>query len=227
MIKYIYLLTAGLLVFCTGRAQIKKGQALLGCSIQFSNHNSTYPTPDYSKGNTTIVAPSVGWAIKDNLEFGGRLLYSHSKEDQYINFQGTTPPYIYRNYYESNNYGLAVYIRRYTDLGHGFAFYAEGGLAGMGGRRKLENDTVPGLYIDQKMWSVTASFTGGMVYRVASRWMLEAGFASLVSAGYTYFSDKGEDANSNVNPSKSNTIAMGTTLSRPLSSFTVGCRYIL
>jgi len=227
MKRYFYLLTLAMLTFSVCRAQIKKGQVLLSGVIQFSDNKSKLPAPDFDKAYGTTLAPSIGWAIRDNLEFGGRFLYAHSKTDTYIEYRQQVPPYIYKHYDEFTNYGFAVYIRRYKDLGHGFAFFAEGSVIGISGSRKEEMDTVPGLNIDQKSWSVSASFTGGMVYRVARRWMFEVGFVRLINAGYTHVTDKGEDANSNYNPSKSDQFAIGTNLSQALSSFSFGCKYIL
>jgi len=224
MKKYFYLPVLAMLIFSPGRAQIKKGEALLGGAIIFNNSNTEFLTPDYAKSSVTIVAPSFGWAIRDNLELGVRLPYSYTKQDQsYVQ----SPQSTYRYKDDLSIYGIIVYARRYKDLGHGFAVYGEGDLNGNIGRRKTIQGQVSDLYVDQKYWVASISLTAGVTYRMARRWMFETGFVSLAQARYGHITNKGQQVSLNDYPSKINFFSMGTSLSQALSNFSFGCRYIL
>ncbi|HEY8968502.1 MAG TPA: hypothetical protein VIM64_05405 [Puia sp.] len=223
MKKYFYLPVLAMLIFSTGRAQIKKGQALLGGAIIFNNSKSEFLTPNYAKSSVTIVAPSFGWAIRDNLELGVRLPYSYTKQDQL--YAGQSPPYRYKD--ELSIYGVNVYARRYKDLGHGFAIYGEGSLNGSIGRRKTIQGQVYDLWVDQKYWVASISLAAGVTYRMARRWMFETGFVGLAQARYGHITDKGQQVSVNNYPDKTNYFSMGTSLSQALRNFSFGCRYIL
>ncbi|HEY4208150.1 MAG TPA: outer membrane beta-barrel protein [Puia sp.] len=220
--KNVYLLVLALLSFSLSRAQINKGDVLLGGNIQHTNYNQAY-APALDKENMTTVGPSFGWAVKDNLEFGTRLLYSFAKSDQ--NYPSQSPPYHYT--LEFTRYGLALYIRQYKDLGHRFAIFVEGDLVGSGGRTKITNVQVAGLFTNQKSWNIDAALTAGIAYRVAHRWMFEAGFSSLASAGYEHIRDNGQDVTMDGASGKTSYFSLGTNFSQALQNFSFGCRYIL
>lgn len=223
MIKYFCLLAIGVLTFCTSRAQVvKKGEKLVGAYLQFGNENdkSTVP-PDYYKLNTTNVNPSFGVAIKDNLELGGRLSYEFAHQDQ----ANTVQPQSYTR--KSNGYGLAVYLRRYKELGHGFAAYIEGDVTGGYFRDKASYGGTSGLYTDQKSWSAGVAVSGGITYRATHHWMLQAGYLELVGIGFGGARDKGQDVDMGVSPGKSSYFGVNSNARSMLKNFAFGCIYIL
>ena len=216
MKKYFYLLTAGLLLFFTGRAQIKKGELLLGGNLGFQKQDNDPVAPNYSNATFTSVAPSFGKAIGDNLVAGVSLSYGYSKM---VQSDGYNPLYTLNQ----RNYGLVFFIRRYMDLGHNFSLFVEGDLGGIYLRQKGSYEGTNGLYVNSKGYNISASLAAGITYRLTHRWMVETGFQNL---GYAIYSHSKQEGSSQ-SFQKYNGVSLGTNLNRALNNFTIGCRYVL
>jgi len=216
MKKYFYLLAAGLLLFFTGRAQIKKGELLLGGNLGFQKQDNSPIEPNYSDVTFISVAPSIGKAIRDNLVAGVSLSYGYSKMVEADNYN---PLYTLN----LRNYGLSFFVRRYKDLGHNFSFFVEGALGGIYTRQKGSYEGAGFLYVDSKGYTINASLAGGIAYSLTRRWMVETGFQSLAYASYGHSRSNGTSQGSQ----KYNSFGLGTNLNRALNNFTIGCRYIL
>jgi len=217
MNKYFYLLAASLLVFCTGRAQINKGDLLLGGALSFQQQNSDPVLPNNDNATIIGVIPSFGKAIQENLVVGVNFSYLYTK---YGEADGVHPLYTARG----ANYRLTFFVRRYKDLGHNFSMFLEGDLGPGYSRGKGSYEGSSQLDVDGKSYSVYAGLSGGVAYRLNHRWMLETGFQDLAYANYGQSEYKGTGIAA---PWKADYFALGTSLSKPLSNFVIGCRYIL
>src|SRR5437763_127898 len=113
MKKKFYLVAACLSIVFIGNAQIKKGEVLLGGGV---NYNTSSAGSTTGKTNSFYISPSVGRAVEDNIIVGLNLFYSHANQN---------------NFYNSNSYGVSVFVRKYKPLGNsGFSIYLEGSLGG-------------------------------------------------------------------------------------------------
>ena len=216
MKKYFYLLAAGLLLFFTGRAQIKKGEFLLGGNLGFQKQDNSPIEPNYSDATFISVGPSFGKAIRDNLVAGVSLRYGYSKMVQADNYN---PLYTLNQ----RNYGLSLFVRRYKNLGHNFSLFVEGALGGTYIRQKGRYEGADFLYVDSKGYSIDASLAGGIAYTLTRRWMVETGLQSVAYASYGHSSSNGTSQGFR----KYNSFGLGTNLNRALNNFTIGCRYLL
>jgi len=217
MNKYFYLLAAGLLLVYTGRAQVKKGESLLGGNLYFQKVDNNPVTPNNSNATTTIVAPSIGKAMADNLVVGVSPFYGYSK---WVEADGSNPLYTLKQW----SYGLTFFVRRYKDLGHNFSIFAEGDLSGDYSRQKGSYEGANSLFVDSKGYSASASLNGGIAYRLTRRWMVETGFRSLAYAAYTHSE---EDGSITQGLQKYKSFHLGTNLNNALNNFSIGCRYML
>jgi len=215
MNKYFYLLAAGLLVLGTSRAQIKKGESWLGGYVSFQKVDNNPVAPNYGTATIAFVSPSFGKAIRDNLLLGVSLTYGTYKTVQ------PNDSYTYTLKY--SNYGVAFFLRRYKDLGRNFSLFLEGDLGGVYIPQKGSFEGSSGLYLDNKSYSINATLSGGIAYRIMHRWQLEAGFQSLAYAGFGHSREDGSVANNR----SLNSFNLGTNLNRALNNISIGCRYML
>jgi hypothetical protein len=216
MNKYFYLLAASLLLFSTGRAQIKKGDWLLGGNLWFLKVDNDPVVASRSDATVRFISPSFGKAIGDNLVAGINLSFGYQKQVQ----QSANSP-LYRDQYW--NYYLAFFIRRYKDLGHNFSLFLEGDLGGAWGPEKGSFEGSNELYVDHSSYNISASLDGGLAYHLTHRWLLETGFQGLVYASYGQSWENGSIQSFR----KASGFRMWTNLNRALSNFSIGCRYVL
>ncbi|HEX2605756.1 MAG TPA: outer membrane beta-barrel protein [Flavisolibacter sp.] len=172
MKKSTHLIVALLFISSASFAQITKGSVLIGGNIYFSNVNydTGNPTPVENKSKSFSIAPSIGFATKENTIFGFGVFYSHSSQEQ---------PNTEQN---SNGYGGSLFLRRYMTLGKGFYLFGEGTLSGGTSQTKYINSSV-----------VTNKSTGlgiglglnpGVSYAVNKKMHLEVGLNNLVAINY-------------------------------------------
>ncbi|HVV05148.1 MAG TPA: hypothetical protein VHC96_13045 [Puia sp.] len=217
MNKYFYLLATGLLLFCTCRAQIGKGELLLGGTVSFQKQDNNPITPNYPSSTVTTVAPSFGKAIRGNLLAGVNLSYGYSKMQT---GDGVDPEYTLKEY----EYGLTFFIRRYKDLGHNFSLFVEGDFGGSYSRQKGAFEGAGELNTDIKGYAITASLAAGVAYRITHRWVLETGFPNMVYMDYGHSRYGGSSYPEGL---KSNGFYLVTNLNRALNYFAIGGRYVL
>lgn len=217
MNKYFYLLAAGLLLFCTGRAQINKGDLLLGGALSFQQQNSDPIIPNQDKATIIGVIPSFGKAVRENLVVGINFSFVYAR---YREANGSPPLYTARG----ANYRLSFFVRQYKDLGNNFSLFLEGDLGPGYGWGKSGYDGSNPLTVDNRSYGIYAGLSGGVAYRLTHRWMLETGFQNLAYANYGQSKYEGTGIAA---PWKTDNFALGTSLGQPLNSFIIGCRYIL
>jgi hypothetical protein len=218
MKKYFYLLTAGLLIFCTGRAQIKKGQVLLGGGLSFTDLDSKPVVLNHSSNTFFNVSPSFGKAVKDNLVVGAGLTYGNYKWKEN---DGNNPVYTLKE----DVYSLYFFARHYWDLKHGFSIFLEEDLRGTYSDQNGIYAGVDAKYVDEKSYQIGASLYGGLAYRMTRRCLLETGFQNLAYAHFAHSRNNGVSTGGE--EIKYNTYTIGTNLSNAFGSFIIGCRYIL
>jgi len=212
----LYMLTAGLLVAGLANAQIKKGDVILGGNLGFNTSTQkSSQSSDETKQNGVTIAPSIGWAIKDNLTMGGYLSFIHSNFDSPNGGSSQT----------TDGYGLGYFIRKYKMLGSGFALFAEGNLGGSYNHYKNTPSAGSGsAETDSKTYGVNLGFYPGIAYFISRHVMLETGFQNLVYANYGHAKNTATGA---PGYTSSSGFAIGTGLSNQLQNFTVGLKWLL
>jgi hypothetical protein len=207
MKKHFYLLTVGLLTACISYAQVKKGDVLVGGNIGFFKQDVS---PGQSGNDLTSfsIYPSIGKAIRDDLVVGLNLGYAHSRtksvtSDAYITTQV--------------QYSLGAYIRRYKNLGAGFALFGEGDLLLTYGLYKSYYDGGPKPPAS-KSYSIRAGLYPGIAYFLSRRVQVETGFQDIVNVQYLQ-SGFGAD--------KSNSVSLNANLNKAFDNFVVGFKLLL
>jgi len=222
MKKHFYLLLFFFAITLCSQAQIKKGDILLGGTIDFTTQK-TNPAPDYnniSKQSSVDFNPSIGRAIKDNLVAGIDLIYSGSGSTQGMGTISFTNSY--------HSYGAGFFLRRYIPLGSGFAVFMQSRLGGFYNIQKTGYQAPNTPYSNLKGYTVDLSFYPGIAYAITKRVQLETGFANLVDLTYSHSKSLTvNDPTVPVPPSyKTNSFSLQTSLSNNYG-FAVGIRVLL
>jgi len=210
MKKQFYLLAVGLFTACVGYAQVKKGDVLLGGSIGFSKQDVS-PAQSGSDATSFSFFPSIGKAVRDDLVVGLNLGYVHSKSKYGSPASITT----------QDNFSLGAYIRRYKNLGAGFALFAEGDLSltyGLG-KSYYEGGIKPPA---DKAYSIGAGFYPGIAYFLSRRVQIETGFQDLVNVRYAHTNSGGAP-----DDYKSNGVSLNANLNKAFDNFVVGFKLLL
>lgn len=226
MKTHVYLIPLSLLIGFSARAQVKKGDILLGGNIGFSsyNYNPGNPNNGPQENQTGVnVTPSVAWAIKDNLLEGFDLLYAGSNSTE-----KASSPTTYESSLDEHTYGAGFFLRKYKYLGAGFSVFAQGRLGGNYSNTKNTNYDGDGTQDNEKSYGISLGFYPGLAYAVSSRIQVEMGFQNLVAATY---SNTKEDvlnpAGSVATTNKINSFSINTGLGGSLQSFALGIRVLL
>lgn len=223
MKKHFYLLLFFFAIAYVSQAQIKKGDILLGGTLNFGTQKTTTdnnnPNPAYKQTYFNIT-PSIGKAIKDNLLAGFDLSFTGSKSTQ----GSGTGSYTNKQY----NYGAGVFLRQYKPLGSGFAIFMQTRLGGSYNTQKNQMDGAPYPYNNIKGYSFDLSFYPGIAYAITKRVQLETGFANLVDVNYAHSKNTiTTGANNDVlSTARSNNFAISTSLNNNFG-FAVGIKVLL
>ena len=175
------LLCLSLIVISVGavNAQISKGIKTIGGSVFFTNSKQTGEASLGSKGNNLNIAPSFGVAIKDNLIFGGELLFINGKHTQ-----GTSE-------IKSTGYGVGAFIRKYQPLGNSnFYVYGQARVGARFGTSKNSNGATE---YKTNNTNVELSVQPGISYAITKRFHIETSIANLFAANYTVTNRKDPD----------------------------------
>lgn len=174
----INLLAIFLVLSVCSTAQIQKGTVMIGgdLSASFNKTKSATPLPYTVKSQGYNISPAIGWAIKDNVILGGRLIASFSSYDQVPNSYSKN---------KQNALGAGVWMRKYFPLGKSFYFFANTDLNGNSNYRKQTDNTVPLYYYKETGFSINAFIYPGISYQVKKNFFLDASLNNLVSIGYT------------------------------------------
>jgi hypothetical protein len=217
MTKYLYLLTAGMLMFCAARAQLKKGESILLVYLYIQQEDNNYSTSIPGKFTSFNLGPSFGVAVSDNLMVGGTFSYGYSKA---VTTNGVDPSYTLNG----RTYGPGFFIRRYREVSRKFSVFMEADLDALFTRQKGSYEGANSLIVDAKGYIIIGGLAAGIAYRLARHWWLETGFRNLLFTSYTHNKDDGTNS---PDPQRYNTMTVGTNLNNALNNFVIGCRYIL
>lgn len=214
--KAIFLSTLALSLSLLSRAQIKKGDILLGGNLGFS---SASPEPNdgtnaFNNAKNTFfnIRPTIGKAIKDNLVLGINLLYSYNRST-----------YAGANYYKMTGYGAGVFLRRYIPLGKGFYFFLQEE-ANASFYRQNNGNTTPGFKANET--NLSLSFYPGVAYAIDRHWQIETGFPQLAALSYDHQKRADKVSGGPDLISKYNTFGISSSLSSTYQ-LTVGLRYFI
>lgn len=188
---------------------IKKGTWNIRGNTSVYFQNSKGKTSEYqifskTSVNTFLIAPSFGYALKNNLVIGLGLQYLNQKTKSYRNYDENT----YNSKYKNNSIGLTPYIRSYKGIGKQLALYLQGEI---GYNRFWQTN-------DQNDSSEINDTTGnnlfigirpGITYFIGQKLAIEASYGSL---GYSYV----EMTYDNSNYTKRNTFDLNLNTSNLL-----------
>ena len=223
--KSFYFLTFSVLLCSVARAQIAKGDIMLGGDIYYSNSGSSStsgtPTVTYANKYTDLgINPSYGKAIKDNLVLGVNITYNHYTNRD--NSSNNSPEYNT----SSNGFGAGVFIRQYKPLGNGFYLFGQAELDGAYSSGKLDDPTATNGYTkdDTKGYNFSLRLYPGIAYAINRRWQLETELAGFFAITYNHSKEtSGYAGQPDVN-SNSHNFDVSSSLTGG-NSFVLGVRY--
>ncbi len=176
MQKNFYLFLVFISASLASNAQITKGSILLGGNIGFSTTTYNSSSPTEQKTTFLSLAPTYGWAVKENMVLGFDLDYNY----QSYNYPGTDKS-------TGNIYGAGIFLRNYKNLGGRFYIFGQGRLGGSYNTSKdLTLSTTPTQEIDTKGYSLALDLYPGIAYSVSNRLMLETGFPDIFYVRYNH-----------------------------------------
>lgn len=213
--KKFTLLATTLVVFLSlsSNAQINKGTVLLGGGIS-GNSSKTGEGPAQTKNSWFSLAPSIGFAVKENKVIGINLFYSHNK------YAYNSSPIKYRT---TNGYGGGVFYRSYFPLAKKFYLFGEGNAFVKSS--KQDDEQTFDIKFTRKQTDVGINLYPGVMYAVSKRFHLEASINNLLTVSYYKTADK------SVSPTWTSEIkGSGVNFSANVSNsspLTIGFRFVL
>lgn len=178
--KKFTLVATTIVVFLSlsSNAQINKGTVLLGGGIS-GNSSKTGEGPTQTKNSWFSLAPSIGFAVKENKVMGINLSYSRNK------YAYNYSPAKYRTI---NGYGGGVFYRSYFPLAKKFYLFGEGNAFFR--FSKQDDEQVYDTKFTRKQTDVGINLYPGVVYAVSKRFHLEASINNLLNVSYYKTADK-------------------------------------
>lgn len=155
----------------TTHAQISKGLVLTGVSLGISGSQNESSANPPNESSYFDVSPSVGFMVKDNRMLGFQLTYgNHRSENE-------------NQKVDADNYGAAIFIRRYAPLGKRFFLYGQAGAA----YNLMDREDTQANRRDLKRESaVVLNLSPGVACALTQRFHLEAGIGNLLELGYKW-----------------------------------------
>jgi hypothetical protein len=224
--KSIYFLTFSVLLCSVARAQIAKGDIMLGGDIYYYNSGSTSsssgtPTYTYTNKSTNVgINPSFGKAIKDNLVLGVDITYNHYTNGD--NSNNNSPDYNTN----SNSFGAGVFIRQYKPLGNGFYLFGQAELNGSYSSGKLDNPGTTSGYTkdDTKGYGFSLRLYPGVAYALNRRWQLETELTGFFALTYNHSKETSDYVGQPEENSNTHNFNVSSSLTGG-NAFTLGVRY--
>jgi hypothetical protein len=222
IMKKLYLLSLTASLCLAARAQINKGDLLLGGNLSYqSETTSTVNIPNYGPTKTTglTIDPSFAKAFKNNAIAGFDVEYGHSTYNPGQGGESTV----------ENLYGLGVFLRRYRPLGNGFYLFGQARLGGTYDRIAYNNlGTGINSPTGQIATSGQVSFTlfPGIAYALNRHWQIETGLPNFLAVNYNHNKETTTYAAASDQVSTMNTFNLTSSLTGN-DEFSVGVRYII
>ncbi len=202
-----------LVLSATGYGQFKKGATLLGGDLSFSTQTNSQLNADDQKSSSFVFSPVFAKAIKENLFFGGSLIFGSTNGT--YNTNGET---------KSRTYGGGIFVRRYKNVFGKISAFVQGGL----NATVLDGESNQGVDLNTKTngFSLYASLTPGISVAVSKKLYLEAGFQNLAQVGYSQQKQKGYNFGNNID-NKITSFNFSSSLSTESAGLYFGARFIL
>ncbi len=197
------------------QAQIKKGSIFLGGDIGITASKTT--SLNDSKQTTVTFSPAFGKAIRDNLIIGGQVGFGRVKNE----VEASTP-----SLSDNKSYWAGVFIRKYKPIGsQGFYVFAQGTFNFNHSTYHSSNLVIPST-VDTKSYAIGAGINPGIAFAVSKRLHLETGFNNILSANYSWGTEKRVEMGGTMH-SKKRGFGLHSSLSNAGSSLYVGFRVLL
>lgn len=213
MKKLLLLTVLSVSAAISASAQISKGSTFLGGNVGF-NTNTTKPNTGAETKQTLLnLAPSVGFAYKENRVWGVMAAYYYNKTKSNFNQDNQT-------------YALGVFLRQYKPLGKGFYLFADETASGSYTKGKAEYPNP----ISSKGFNINLGVSPGFAYDVSKKFQLELMLNNLLYANYGH--SKTENtypvSPASTSVSKNNNLTIGSNLSNlaNVNYLTVGARFV-
>jgi hypothetical protein len=178
--KKMYVLLFTVLACSMARAQIKKGDILLGANLNYSSqdysNNGAAINPYSTSYKTFGVGPSFGKAIKDNLVLGLDLGYTH--------YSASYSPGIATT---GNGFNGGIFLRKYKPLGKNFYLFGEVALNGnYTHNSQAEQPGSQPSVDDTHTYGFSFQLFPGLAYVLGPKWQLEAEVPGFCSIAYSH-----------------------------------------
>ena len=201
-------------------AQITKGTVLIGGDVGISGSKYKNENPAYSQyvleSQSYSINPSAGWAVKENLVVGGRLIFNFSDYEQQSSPNLTS---------KNHNIGAGIFIRKYQPLGKSFYLFGDAGVGAQSVYRLIEPLQQPFNY-KETGYAISATIFPGIAYQVNRHFLLEVALNNLLSVGYEHKNTEDRNAGGNNYKGVNNSYHITSSLSNgvPLQ---VGVRWMI
>lgn len=218
--KYLYILSFVIVCSGTARAQVNKGEIVLGGNIGYQDQASNGVTPPSpTTFHNLNINPSIGKAIRENLVLGLDLSYSHGSSGS-----GSGSQAQYSN--ASNGFFAGVFLRRYKGLGNGFYLFGQAEIGS--GYSHTSTDNPASVETSYRSNSYSASFQlyPGIAYALNRHWQIEAGLPNFFAINYSHTRETMVYSGQNEQPGTNHYFSINSSLTGN-NQFTVGIRYFI
>jgi hypothetical protein len=210
--------------FCislTSNAQIKKGDLLLGGTLNFTSQKDVYQF-FYSAQHYKYLCSNIqiGMAVKNNTVVGLILFYSHSNIHD-----GNFPD---SNYVKGDGYHAGIFYRKYKSLLKNFYFFEEIDAVythakSLQGSMQAKSDLVKTISNGGNILIVP-----GLSYQICKRFQMELSIPNIFSIYYlSYKLTYNTPPSPNASPNANNFSVNASLNSNFLSNFGIGFKFFL
>jgi hypothetical protein len=220
--KKFYLPLFCAFISLAGRAQINKGDILLGGNIGYQTQTTTYEnTPNTTpyKSDDLTIDPSFARAFKNNSVAGFDLSIGHDYSNPGSGSETS-------NY---NLYGAGIFLRRYRPLGNGFYLFGQARLGGSYDHDTYSNlGTPPGTPTasSYSTGQVAISLFPGIAYALDRHWQVETELPGFLSISYYHQRQTSTYETGPQQITTTNSFDLSSALTGS-NSLSVGVRYII
>ena len=166
---FAILATILVLISIDTKAQIKKGEKMIGASLTFTSQKIAFDDSDEdSKLTTIIIAPQVGFGFGKNWVAGVGLGYAYEK----ANYTGTL------NDMDASIFSGGVFLRKFFELNEKFGVYGQLDLS-VGFGKGTGDGFTP---FDVDVTTISGIVHPGFYFRPGNKLVIEAMFGRI---GYT------------------------------------------
>lgn len=175
--RKLYFCTAIIILMTFGTsAQIPKGSIFIGGDLVYHSTNASdlnnVPT---MKSRTFGIFPAVGFAVKDNLLTGIKLIYTSGRSETNGNTIQT-----------NNSWGAGLFLRKFKRIAKSdFYLFLQGDLSAGVGKEMIRENTIDQVKINSNYYNF--GIYPGVNYRLSKRVLLETGLNSFFMIGYSKY----------------------------------------